>query len=82
MKETVWAHTSVCGQEKCHEGWKDCGGGKKTIFGREYDNLCHGPLKFTNPDVKTLENIKKLLLLLKPDIDNIQTEIERGKANA
>ena len=63
LKEAVWAHASNCG--KCHAGWKDCGGGAKTIFGREFEYLCHSPLMFTNPDAKTLENVKKLMLILK-----------------
>ena len=63
LKETAWAHASPCG--KCHDGWKDCGNGERTIFGRKFENLCHSPLMFTNPDAKTLENLKKLILLVK-----------------
>ena len=62
LKETVWAHASPCG--KCHAGWEDCGGGNRTIFGREFERLCHSPLMFTNPGGKTLENMKKLILIL------------------
>jgi hypothetical protein len=66
MKESVWEHASKCGQ--CHAGWADCGGGSRTIFGREFERLCHLPLMFTNPDGKTLENVKKLMLMLKQNI--------------
>ncbi len=61
LKQTIWEHASKCGQ--CHPGWKDCGGGEKTIFGKEFERLCHSPLMFTNPDEKTLENVKKLVLI-------------------
>jgi len=63
LMETVWAHASPCG--KCHAGWADCGGGDRTIFGRDFDRLCHSPLMFTDPDGKTLESVKKLLLMSK-----------------
>ncbi len=63
LKETAWAHTSKCGH--CHAGWKDCGGGDRTIFGKEFEWLCHSPLMFTNPDTETLQNVNKLILLLK-----------------
>ena len=63
LKETAWAHASPCG--KCNKGWKDCGGGDRTIFGKEFERLCHSPLMFTNPDAQTLEHVKKLILLLK-----------------
>ena len=64
LKEIAWTHASPCG--RCHEGWKDCGGGNRTIFGKEFESLCHSPLMFTNPDAKTLENVKKLVVMLKP----------------
>jgi len=63
LKEAAWAHASPCGQ--CHAGWKDCGCGPRTMFGREFENLCHSPLMFYNPDAETLENAKKLMLMLK-----------------
>jgi hypothetical protein len=63
LKETAWAYASKCG--KCHTGWETCGGGARTIFGKEFEYLCHSPLMFTNPDAKTLVNLKKLMLMLK-----------------
>ena len=63
LKEITWAHASVCAH--CHKGWERCGGGDRMIFGREFKSLCHSPLMFTDPDAKTLENIKKLILMLK-----------------
>ena len=62
LKEAAWAHAAPCGH--CHAGWKDCGGGNRTIFGKEFEWLCHSPLMFANPDVPTLEKAEKLLLLI------------------
>jgi len=62
LKEAAWAHASPCG--KC-KGWENCGGGARTIFGKEFDRLCHSPMIFMNPDAQTLEHAKKLLLMLK-----------------
>ena len=79
FKNAIWAFASPCGH--CNENWEKCmGSGKKTILGKEFENQCHSPLMFTNPDAKTLENMKKFLLYLKPEIDSIQTEIKREKA--
>jgi len=63
LKETAWNHASPCGH--CHAGWKDCGCGDRTIYGREFKELCHSPLMFTAPDAKTLENLERLILILK-----------------
>jgi hypothetical protein len=63
LKETAWANANLC--SKCHDGWGECRGGEKVIFGKQYDNLCHSPLMFKDPDTKTLENMKKLLFLAK-----------------
>lgn len=63
LKEDTWNHASKCG--KCHSGWETCGGGDKTIFGREFERLCHSPLMFTNPDSNTLDSVKRLILMLK-----------------
>ena len=63
LKGAAWAHASPCG--KCNKGWEKCGGGPRTIFGKDFDRLCHSPLMFTNPDAQALEHAKKLLLMLK-----------------
>jgi len=63
LKEIVWAHVSPCGH--CHDDWKDCGSSNRTIFGREFESLCHSPLMFTAPDAKTLESVKKLIIMSK-----------------
>jgi len=61
LKETTWANVNHCSQ--C-SGCDDLGL-RVTIFDRDFEGLCLLPLKFTNPDTATLENIKKLMLLLK-----------------
>jgi len=63
LKQAAWIHASNCG--KCNKNWEKCGGGARVIFGREFERLCHSPLMFTNPDSETLENIKKLIFMLK-----------------
>ena len=63
LKETAWTHTSPCG--KCNANWEKCGGGDRIVFGRKFERRCHSPMMFTNPDAKTLEHAKKLLLMLK-----------------
>ena len=73
LKEFAWAHTVICPQSPCVEGGcetkQKC---RNTIFGREYESTCHSPLAFFNPDVIKLENIKKLLLLLKQNRSGTQ----------
>ena len=63
IKKAVWEHASPCG--KCHTGWEKCGCGDKSIFGKVFENLCHSPLMFNDPDAYTLEIVKKLILMLK-----------------
>lgn len=63
LKEAAWNNIGNCG--KCHDGWKDCGGGDRVIFGKVIENCCNSPLFFNNPDTKMLEYMEKLLLMLK-----------------
>ena len=67
VKETAWAHAGICGHFE--SGGKHCGCGdqpgfRRTIFGRVFENRCHSPLRFTNPDARTLEHVKTLLRML------------------
>jgi len=78
FRNAIWSFASPCG--KCNENWEKCmGSGKKTILGKEFKNQCHSPLMFTNPNVKTLESIKKFLMYLRPEINSIQAKIESDK---
>ncbi|MDD4474255.1 MAG: hypothetical protein PHV95_00485 [Eubacteriales bacterium] len=75
LKETAWAHVRIC--EHFSSDGKQCGCGRqpgfsKMLFGREHNNLCFAHLEFMNPDVETLENIKKLMLLFKQNKSNMQ----------
>ena len=63
IKEAAWSNVSPCG--RCHDGWKHCGNGDRIIFDKKFESLCHSPLMFNNPDQNTLENVKKLLLIMK-----------------
>jgi len=53
--------------------WKciDCGGcgapggGRRTVFGKEFDNACCNLFQFANPDDEMLEHIKTLMELQK-----------------
>ena len=65
MKEIAWKHVDICGN--CG----DCGnpgGSRKTIFGKEFNNVCRTTMRFINPDVEALECAKKMVELRKNDI--------------
>ena len=80
FKNAIWAYASPCA--KCNDNWEKCrGSGKRTILGKEFENQCHSPLMFCNPDTKILEHIKKFLLYLKPEINDIQKEIGLVSSN-
>ena len=66
MKEIAWANVSTC---------LNCGnscspGNRKTIFGKEFDNVCNAVLRFRDPDSETLECVKKLVEMRKHIIDD------------
>jgi len=76
LKETTWDHVRVC--EYFSSRGKQCGCGrqpgfKKLIFGKEYNNICFANLEFINPDIETMEKINKLMLLLKQNMNNMQS---------
>ena len=66
LKRIAWDHVNICGR---------CGCGRQpgrhtTIFGKEFDNVCTSTLAFTNPDVETLQYVKKLTEVMKKGIKN------------
>ena len=70
-KEAAWAHANFCSHFK--SGGTDCGCGNqpgttKTIFGKQFDNLCTATLMFTNPNAQILQCIKNLVGLKKSAI--------------
>lgn len=55
MKETAWRNIDFCAN--CGS----CGGGtRKTIFGKEFDNVCGTTFRFDNPVAEAVECAKKL----------------------
>lgn len=63
LKRTVWNHIDNC----VHCG--SCSGGTvKTIFGREFNNVCRTSMRFINPDKKEFDLIKKLAQIRKDEI--------------
>jgi len=65
-KEIAWKFANKCGS--CGQ---DCSPGKtKTIFGKEFENICGSTFMFTNPDAETLEGVKKLVEMRKHVITN------------
>lgn len=64
FKEIAWKNVDYC----VHCG--SCSGGTpKTIFGREFDNICKTTMRFTNPDMQTFNLIKELINARKNDIE-------------
>jgi hypothetical protein len=65
MKEIAWKNVDICGN--CG-GCGNPGGSRKTIFGKEFNNVCITPMRFTNPDAGELEFVKKMGEIRKDDI--------------
>jgi len=70
LKEFTWAHVIGCPQEPCtppycqaSEDNPNHSKNRWKIFDKEYESTCHAPLQFIGPDAKTLEKIKRLLLI-------------------
>jgi hypothetical protein len=61
MKEIAWQNIDIC---KDYNSCRSCGNpgkmSRKTIFGKEFDNVCPVTIKFTNPDAPTVECMKKV----------------------
>ena len=68
MKEIAWKNVDICGNCGGCKSRKNPGGTRKTIFGKEFDNVCITTMSFTNPDAETLECIKKMVEIRKNDI--------------
>lgn len=65
LKKTAWKNIDICGN--CG-GCDRPGGSHKTIFGKDFDNVCRTTLRFVNPDVDALACAKKMVELRKNDI--------------
>ncbi len=65
IKETAWKNVNVCGN--CGD-CSNVGGIRKTVLGKEFDNLCNSTMAFTNPDAEALKCAKKMVEIRKNDI--------------
>ena len=65
MKETAWKNVDFCAN--CG-GCKNPGGTCKTVLGKKFDDVCITTMKFVNPDIETLEFMKKMVEIRKNDI--------------
>ena len=64
MKEIAWKNVDFCGN--CGG---DCNPGThKTIFGKEFYNVCRTTMKFMNPDAEAMKCVKKIVEIRKNDI--------------
>jgi len=67
-KETAWGHIDFCGNTG-----EACGGCKgrlrKTVFGKDFDNVCGNTFRFDNPDANAVECMIKLVAIRKRDIE-------------
>lgn len=70
IKDIAWKHIDYCG--KCG-GCKNPGGSRKIIFRKEFSHVCITTFRFDNPDIKTVECIKKLVEFRKRHIDFSKT---------
>ena len=62
-RETAWRNVDFCG------GCGFCSGGtRKTIFGREFDNVCITAFRFDNPDEISVRCAMEMVTLRKNDI--------------
>ena len=65
MKGIVWKNVDFCGH--C-SGICD-GGTHKTIFGKEFNNVCRTAFRFDIPSAEAAESAKRLVELRKNDIE-------------
>ena len=56
MKKIAWKNIDFCGNNGCC----NIKGTRKTIFGKEFNNVCRTIFKFTDPDANELECLKKI----------------------
>jgi len=63
IKEIAFQNIDFCG--KCSPNSSCYGGTHKMIFGKEFDNVCVTTFRFDNPNVESLECVKKMVELRK-----------------
>lgn len=68
FKQIAWKNVDYC----IHCG--SCGGGvSKTIFGKQFNNVCKTTMRFTNPTMQMFQLLKELIYARKCDIQNSQS---------
>ena len=61
IKELAWENVDLCGKcGSCSEQ-----GTRKTIFGKEFDNVCGTTMRFDNPNAEEVECVKKMVEIRK-----------------
>jgi len=67
-EEIAWSNVDICGSSKAACG--GCMGRKhKTIYGRDFDNVCGITFRFNNPNADALECMKELIAMRKHNIE-------------
>lgn len=65
-KDIFWKHVVVCeNAERCFDG---CQRSRKTILGKEFENVCGTALKFDSPTARTVASMKKMVEIRKAAI--------------
>lgn len=65
IRQTAWANINICAN--CG-GCTPSGGKRKTVLGKDFDNLCNSALAFTNPNTEALACVKKMIEMRIHDI--------------
>jgi len=66
LVQTLWDNVKYC--YRC----SNCRGGDKILFGKEFKDVCHGPVVFINPDSKALECVKRLIAIKRQEISDVR----------
>ena len=75
IKEFAWAHINHCAHFRSNGKICGCGdqpGYSLMILGKKFDNLCHCPICFENPDSETFEKIRELAEAWKRCIEELK----------
>jgi|GEM_PF-519009 len=71
LKEIIWNHVTVCeNEDKCFDS---CKKSRRTIFGKEFDNVCGSAICFNNPDSEATECLKIIVQTRKNQLLTVQS---------
>lgn len=65
VKAILWNNVDICGN--CG-GCENPGGSRKTIFGKDFMNVCVTSMRFVSPDAETVACVKKMVEIQKSNI--------------